>query len=46
MKYSLSEIAEIHAKAHATINAELDRAISRHTINEFMEKYCIVYEHE
>lgn len=46
MEYSLSEIAEIRAKAHASLNSELDRAIRNHTIEEFMDKYCIVYEEE
>ena len=46
MEYSLSEIAEIRAKAHASLNAELDRALKNNTIDIFMEKYCVVYEDE
>ncbi len=46
MEYGLSELAEIRAKVHAVLNAELDRAIRKHTVDEFMNKYCIVYEDE
>jgi len=44
--YSLSEIAEIRAKAHAALNAELDRALRTNTVDSFMDKYCVVYEEE
>ncbi len=46
MEYTLREIAEIKAKAHAVLDAEFYRAQEENKIEEFMEKYCVVYEEE
>ena len=46
MEYTLREIAEIKAKAHAVLDAEFNRAQEDNRIEEFMKKYCVVYEEE